>query len=97
MSNLIMRTITLKSIEIMLPLYKTLIRPIIEYGNSVWYPYKRKDIHMIESIQRKFTKSIKELKTCEYEERLRALNLLTLEYRRIRLRLLKILIITMIH
>ena len=69
MANLIMRTITLKNIDIMLPLYKTLIRPIIEYGNCVWYPYKRKDIDMIESVQRNFTKCIKGLKNYEYKER----------------------------
>ena len=84
MSNLIMRSITLKNIDIMLPLYKTLIRPIIEYGNCVWYPYKRKDIDMIKSVQRNFTKCIKGLKNYEYEERLRALNIPSLEYRRIR-------------
>ena len=82
--NLIMRTISLKSSEIMLPLYKTLIRPIIEYANSVWYPYKRKHIDMIENVQRQFTRSMIGLKDYDYEERLVMLKLPSLEFKRVR-------------
>ena len=42
----------------MVPLYKSLVRPIIEYGNAVWSPYLRKHIDFIESVQRHFTKCI---------------------------------------
>ena len=38
MCGLLMRTITYKSRDIMIPLYKALIRPIIEYANPVWAP-----------------------------------------------------------
>ena len=57
-SGLITRTITFKSKDIMVPLYKSLVRPILEYGNAVWSPYFRKHINLIESVQRKFTKCI---------------------------------------
>ena len=36
-----MRVITFKTPEIMVPLFKSLIRPILEYANAVWCPYKR--------------------------------------------------------
>ena len=68
----------------MIPLYKALIRPVVEYGNPVWCPYLRKDIDQIEKIQRHFTKNIIGMKNLNYEERLRLLKLPSLEYRRIR-------------
>ena len=39
MCYLIMRTFSYKSPSMMVPLYKSLIRPIIEYENYVWAPY----------------------------------------------------------
>ena len=38
LSGLIMRTIHYKTKDIMVPLFKSLIRPILEYGNVVWNP-----------------------------------------------------------
>merc|ERR1711923_376589 len=49
-SGLITRTITFKSKDIMVPLYTSLVRPILEYGNAVWSPYFRKHINLIESV-----------------------------------------------
>ena len=79
-----MRTITHKSAEVMFPYSKHLIRPHLEYANSVWYPHLRKHIDAIEKVQRNFTKHIIELKNLNYEERLMNLGLPSLEYRRIR-------------
>ena len=84
MSGLINCSITHKSIDIMVPLYKAFIRPILEYANTVWHPFLRKDIDLIESVQRLFTKRIIGLQSLEYEERLKILNLPSLEYRRAR-------------
>ena len=83
-SGLIIRTITFKSKEIMVPLFKALVRPILEYGNVVWSPNKRKHIDLIESIQRNFTKCVFGMRGLTYEERLKALCLPSLEYRRLR-------------
>jgi len=65
-------------------LYKALVRPHVEYANSVWNPYKKGDIEEIEKVQKRATKLIKGLKKLSYEERLRKLRLPTLKYRRIR-------------
>ena len=54
-----MRNFENKSENILLPLYKALIRPVIEYGNVVWSPYLRKNINKIESIQRNYSKNIR--------------------------------------
>ena len=32
-------------------LYKSLVRPILEYAVPVWCPYRAKDIHALENVQ----------------------------------------------
>ena len=65
-------------------LYKSLVRPHLEYGNVVWSPYTIKDQKMIENVQRRATKLIPELADKRYDERLRALGIPSLQYRRLR-------------
>ena len=84
MCGLLMRTITYKSRDIMIPLYKALIRPIIEYANPVWAPYLRKYIDLIENVQHYFTRCVIGMRNLDYESRLRALRLPSLEFRRVR-------------
>ena len=43
----------------MVPLFKSMVRPVVEYANVVWAPHLKKDIIAIESIQRKFHKEDK--------------------------------------
>ena len=65
-------------------LYKAQVRPHLEYANSVWKPYKAKDIDLLEKVQRRATKQIPGFRELSYEERLRKLGLYTLAYRRLR-------------
>ena len=73
MSGLISRAVSYKSKDIMVPLYQSLVRPIIEYGFAVWSPYLRKHIDCVEIVQRHFTKCIVGTKNLEYEDRLKFL------------------------
>ena len=34
--------------SVLIPLYISKVRPLLEYGNVVWCPYKKKDIKIIE-------------------------------------------------
>ena len=83
-SSMLLRHISHKEKDIMVPLYKALVRPIIEYGNSVWCPYKDKDIKPIEKVQRNFTKHINGNRNLSYEERMKKLKIPSQAYRRLR-------------
>ena len=81
---MISRYIEYKDKEIMVLLFKSLVRSILEYGNVIWFPTLKKDINLIEDVQRRFTKRIEGFCSLPYEERLCQLRLPSLEFRRIR-------------
>lgn len=65
-------------------IYCAQIRSILEYASAFWDPYQKKDIVLIESVQKKATKYLQGMQGLNYEQRLRKLNLPTLAYRRLR-------------
>ena len=64
--------------------YKTYVRPILEYCSSVWNPFLQKDIDLLESVQRCFTRRLPSLKFYSYTDRLKILKIDSLELRRLR-------------
>ena len=65
-------------------LYKTYIRPHLEYCIPVWSPYLKKDTDELEKVQHRSTKLIKEISGLPYEESLKILHLLSLYTRNLR-------------
>ena len=65
-------------------LYKSLVRPVLEYANIVWGPHYILDQRSIEKVQRRATKLIHGLHNMDYSDRLATLNLPSLKYRRLR-------------
>ena len=63
-------------------LYKALVRPHLEFRVTIWFPYKVKDIEVIEKVQKRATKQVKQIRRLCYSKRLKVLNLPTLHYRR---------------
>ena len=80
----ISRSVTNRSSEVILRLYLALVRPHLDYAAQFWSPYYRKDIDFLEVVQRRMTKMIQGLRNLPYRERLRRLNLHSLERRRAR-------------
>ena len=63
-------------------LFKALVRPHLEYCNTVTYPVYEKDAKLLESVQRRAMKMVPGMKNCDYATRLKKLALPSLSYRR---------------
>ena len=86
----IRRTFTYMDKDMFLLLYKSLIRPVLEYGNTVWSVYFKKEGEKLEKVQRRATKMVQAIKHFPYPDRLKYLDLPTLVYRRRRADLLQV-------
>ena len=64
-----------------LKVYKCLVRPILEYGCTVWSPHRVGIMEHLEKVQRKITKLILP-QSLSYTDRLKALQLPSLRWRR---------------
>ena len=80
----ISRSVNNRSEEVILKLYLALVRPHLDYAVQFWSPYYRTDIDSLERVQRRMTKMIHNIRNLPYEERLKRLNLHSLERRRVR-------------
>ena len=78
----IFRVFATREREALLCLYRSLVMPLMEYCSQLWSPWKLKHKMKIEAVQRTFTSRILEVKLLNYWERLRALQLYSLERRR---------------
>ena len=65
-------------------LYKSLVRPHLEYAHSVWHPSLKKHKILLENVQRRATKQLQCCKNMEYPDRLRYLNVPCLVHRKLR-------------
>jgi len=65
--------------ELLTPDFVTSVRPLLEYNSVIWSPSLKRDIALLEHVQRRFTKRLPGLKDHTYDECLKRLNLERLE------------------
>ena len=75
-ANMIFRCFLSRNIDLLVRAFITYVRPLLEYNSVVWSPSLKRDVILIEQVQRRFTKRL--------VERLKRLNLEMLETRRIK-------------
>ena len=82
--SLLKRKVHSKNMKNFSILYKTLVRPILEYASPVWSPHLAKDIHEIEKLQRRASRIALGQRRQEmaYEDRCKILKWNSLERRR---------------
>ena len=80
--GMLLRTFSTREKEPMLKMFNTYIKSKMEYCCIVWSPVNQKWIYELEKIQKNFTKKIKGMEELNYHERLKKLNMYSLERRR---------------
>jgi len=86
MLGLINRNFKHMTIPTFVALYKSMVRSHLDYCCPVWSPYRKGDIPVeaLEKVQKRATKMIPALKNLPDKDRLKACNMSTLHYRRVR-------------
>ena len=82
----IMRALSTKNIRTLLKAFITYVRPKFEYNSPVWNPYLKKVVHLLESIQRKFSRDVfvrRNIPFTSYAGHLHKLGVKSLEYCRL--------------
>ena len=78
--GLIFRTFSFMDKEMFLNLFKSVVRPHLEYASTIWSPMYKKDKIQIENVQRHAMQLIKCIQYLTYPERLKALQILRIQY-----------------
>ena len=74
--SIINRGVSYKSAEVISKLYRSYVRPHLEYCIQFWIPINVQGADMLEGVQRRATKIIPNLMNVSYEERLKRLGVL---------------------
>jgi len=77
------RTFVSRNIHLLVRAFTVYVRPLLEHDSVIWCPFTVHDIEAVESVQRRFTKRLPGLNGLSYQERLKHVNLDSLELRRL--------------
>ena len=80
--GMLLRTFSTREAGPMMKLFNTFIKSKMEYCCVVWSPYQQNLINQLENVQRTFTSRIEGIQELDYHERLKKLNMYSLERRR---------------
>ena len=82
-SGCIFRCFLSRDVDWLVKAFVTYVRPIVEYASPVWNPMAKTLIAKIEAVQRRYTKRLPGYSCLTYGQRLKRLNLQSLENRRL--------------
>ena len=82
--GMIKRNIKCKNAAIIMRFYKYLVRSRLEYCIQAWSPYHKKDIEILERVQKRATQIVYRCGDLNYKDRLSLLELPSLEEQRVR-------------
>ncbi len=85
----VLRTFSFRDKKVLPQIYKTYVRPHMEYAAPAWNPWQRGDVDVLEKVQHRLVNSISGLAGQTYEEKLREAGLESLEVRRNKLDLIQ--------
>ena len=77
-----------RDFRVLIPLYKTFVRPYLEYNSVIWSPNTKKYDDKIEKVQMKMLRLLPGFKKLSYQAKLKETKLLSLHARRIQHQLL---------
>jgi hypothetical protein len=83
-AKLILRSFVSRNPNILTKAFITYVRPLVEYCTPIWSPHMQYNIVNLEAVQRQFTKRIEGLAGLTYLERLKMLQLESLQVRRLK-------------
>ena len=89
LANNLLKATLCRSADFMTTIFKTHVRPILEFGSPVWHTGYLGDMKLLESVQRRWTKQVVGLQDYPYAQRLRQLNLFSVQGRLVRADLIK--------
>ena len=82
-TNLLSSTVC-RDADFLMSIYTSHVRPKLEYGSPLWNQGDAGDVRLVESVQRRWTRSVAGMEDLSYEERLRSLGLFSMQGRLLR-------------
>jgi hypothetical protein len=83
-ASIILNCFKSKNQETLFRAFTVFVRPTLDYCSNLWSPYRKTEIDLLESVQKRFTKRLDGMLGLQYSERLKSLGSESLEQRRIK-------------
>jgi len=83
-ASIILNCFKSKNKNILFKAFVAFVRPLLDSCSNLWCPFRKSEIDLIESVQKRFTKRLSGIKESQYSNRLKLLKIESLEQRRLK-------------